>query len=135
VERTSPHNVLSAAIRRLQGEEYERPLRLFAVACCRRVWHLLTDDSRRDVGIVERYAHGATSEAELDAVADGNADISGYAAGGSGAEAADAVAWIAARALARSEPELLEELASLHRLLRDFVGEAAGLPIESQLRG
>jgi hypothetical protein len=45
----------------------ERAIGLFGVACCRAVWHLLTDErSRRAVEVVERYAEGQASNDRLD---------------------------------------------------------------------
>lgn len=45
-----------------------RRLRLFASACCRRAWHLLTvDAARRIVELSEAYADGEATEAELQA--------------------------------------------------------------------
>ncbi len=56
----------------IQGSTAERKLRLFAVACCRRVWDRLLDErSRRAVEIIERHIEGQTNDAEWQTAAAG----------------------------------------------------------------
>src|SRR5947209_10747882 len=50
----------------LRGGASERKLRLFACACCRRLWHLLVSNpARQAVEVTERYADGRADEAEM----------------------------------------------------------------------
>lgn len=80
-------------VRSLPPDRYQRELRLFAVECVRRIWHLLPAGCRAAVEASEQFAVGRIAEPELAAavaVADGEAqeafpghsapDARGYAA-------------------------------------------------------
>jgi hypothetical protein len=56
----------AAMLRFLSGRASERKLRLYAAACCRLIWSLLTDTRSRDaVEVDERFADGLASKEEL----------------------------------------------------------------------
>jgi hypothetical protein len=59
---TDPEAMLSV----LQRKAMDRKLRLFSVACCRRIWHLLANEqNRKAVEVAERYSDGLASLSDL----------------------------------------------------------------------
>jgi hypothetical protein len=129
----------------LRGKASERELRLFAVACCRRLGPLLQDARITSaLDVAERHADGAATQADLGAALRGAAQaqraqrrkalLFAYAAvmdacGPGGLGAAEKAAWAEAAAadsrasrgagLRRTRPDLY---ASLAALLREVIG-------------
>ncbi len=60
----------------LRGKASDRKLRLFNCACCRRIWHLLSDyPGRSAVEIAERYLDGGSGPLELATAHDAAVDF------------------------------------------------------------
>jgi hypothetical protein len=55
---------------RAMGKLSERKARLFAVACCRRLWNVVDSDNRRLGEVIERYADGDATAEEMQAIAE-----------------------------------------------------------------
>jgi hypothetical protein len=128
LECTDPERMLKF----LRRKASERKLRLFACACCRRIWRFLPDKrSRKAVEVAERYADGKADEDRLGSACE---DAVEAAETGRGADAAahasdispvDAkyVAFEAAWAARRTDDSPpTEEFVAQAELLRDIIG-------------
>src|SRR5262245_56335265 len=67
-ESAEPQSMLEC----LKVKASDRKLRLFAVACGRRVWHLLTDMGKENLLCAERFADGNATPVELKSADDGS---------------------------------------------------------------
>src|SRR3954454_2443959 len=89
------------AFLRSSGGASDRKLRLFACACCRRLWHVWGDlpGERRAVEAAERFAEGLADARELGAAgyASEPVPLGGQGEGGAGHNCTRADAWDAAR--------------------------------------
>src|ERR671926_264229 len=103
---TSPEAMLNF----LTDRASPRKLRLYAIGCCRRIWHLLTDDRcQHAVEVAQRYVDGRATDGELFAAGQIVASVarvwgdigspvarSGHALGGAAWATTRASAWVAA---------------------------------------
>jgi hypothetical protein len=69
----------------LQGKVSDRKLRLFAVACVRRIWGFLPDASRAAIEVSAQFADGRASEQELERAVDWAHEVAKEAYPGHGA--------------------------------------------------
>ncbi len=110
------------------GRASDRKLRLFAAACCRSIWHLLTDPrSRSLLSLTEQVADGQATKEEMEEARRQHQHLY-YGGGPAVTAAADADPWRAARdALGRLRGTLFraarwEGRSSPGAILRDLFG-------------
>jgi hypothetical protein len=113
------------------GRTSERKLRLFAVACSRRVWSLIDAPGRAAIEVAERFADGLVGPYEMRAARLACRGAGGQAAWYAAATRAEIAARNAARSAQSGAAEDLmhdseaAELAAQAELLRDIFGPNA----------
>ena len=94
----------------LRGNTTARELRLYAAACCRAIWPMLTDSrSRAAVEAAERSCDGSVAEADLAAIRE--AAKAAVPSGGPAFRPAEQAATVAAAAALDPDPERAARLA------------------------
>ena len=87
-----------------RGVLTRKELRLFAVFCCHEIRHLMEDQGKSAIEVVERFAHGNAIRSELSATRaaawKASDEANSIAANEVAREAAKAAAWTASAALA-----------------------------------
>jgi hypothetical protein len=103
----------------------ERKLRLWACACCRRIWHLMkTDRARRSVETSERYADGQARMKELKAAAAASGvSAAELAAGLTAKRGRTRAPLLAAHFAAKAAGNVRQESEAQADLLRDVFGD------------
>jgi len=126
-----PHGML--AFLRATGMMGERKRRLCAVACSRRVWHLIDAAGRRAVEVAEQFADGLANAEELRAARLACQGAGGHAAWYAAATNADVAVRNAARSaqagVAHAAEVEIGELLAQADLVRDIFGP---LPFRAQ---
>ncbi len=88
----------------LQGKASNRKFRLFALACCRRVQHLMVHDvSCRALEVAQKFADGQASADELETANDAASDVAHLPFGEHAASWPPVSSWYAARAACGAE--------------------------------
>jgi hypothetical protein len=125
-------------MRFMGNQTIDRKLRLFACACCRRIWHLLPHDANRElVAAVEDHPTGTFDEPELNAAIVASSKVEDVCRDDKGywavkylgrtfyklrASDSDAVAILAAQRVAAKGGDLAAELSAQSTLRDDIFG-------------